>query len=564
MGRKNRLKKVQKKIKVVTDLNESKKKKTECKYSIDQLLDKAEEYIDSFNYDLAQKFCQRALEIDANHIRALEMFGTLLLETGDTDHAKQCLSHAIELEPDKGHSKYMYLAQLLTGQDAINCFNRGVNIMKEELHRDHPELTKEDETSTKSFKKCSISNDLDGTEDDVLLAEQYDRSDTDEEGDDMYDETVTHEQIQRMFMKRVDDDDFFFVLNQYCCFLCLLYMGSNPGEFIGPKSSPGYVTYCGILPPLGMSKHAIIYSVCSHQVTKIKSYKKEIWKYRQADIEGLNIAIGDFPFGEILPEDVNHAAEIWTHTILTIAKEFIPWHSGASSPQSKSSVTMRDLSSGYCSMAEIYLTDSCFEEEAESKCKRCLEEALIADGSNPEVYHLQASYFISVNDIQSAQQSVEKGISLWLPKLREAIKPEGASDLDPIELCPVNYPCRVNVVKTLIELGNYELSTEILELLLDEDDTVVEVWYLLGWANFLQGNDYKSTAKYYLEQAQKVSKDTQFDDDQLIAHIDELLEEIGQVADNEDGIEDEADENMEVELETDSDNDKGTDGQMDH
>ena len=60
--------------------------------------------------------------------------------------------------------------------------------------------------------------------------------------------------------------------------------------------SPGYVTYCGILPPLGMSKHAIIYSVCSHQVTKIKSYKKEIWKYRQADIEGLNIAIGDFPF----------------------------------------------------------------------------------------------------------------------------------------------------------------------------------------------------------------------------------------------------------------------------
>jgi len=32
----------------------------------------------------------------------------------------------------------------------------------------------------------------------------------------------------------------------------------------------------------------------------------------------------------------------------------------------------------------------------------------------------------------------------------------------------------------------------------------IQVWYLLGWANFLQGNDYKSTAKYYLEQAQKV------------------------------------------------------------
>jgi len=32
---------------------------------------------------------------------------------------------------------------------------------------------------TKSFKKCYIINDLDGTEDDVLWAEEYDKSDTD-------------------------------------------------------------------------------------------------------------------------------------------------------------------------------------------------------------------------------------------------------------------------------------------------------------------------------------------------------------------------------------------------
>ena len=41
---------------------------------------------------------------------------------------------------------------------------------------------------TKLFKKCSISNDLDGMEDDVLWAEQYDTSNIDskEEGDDMF------------------------------------------------------------------------------------------------------------------------------------------------------------------------------------------------------------------------------------------------------------------------------------------------------------------------------------------------------------------------------------------
>jgi len=40
-------------------------------------------------------------------------------------------------------------------------------------------------------KKCSISNDLDGTEDDILWDERHDKSDSEEEGDDMYDDTQT-------------------------------------------------------------------------------------------------------------------------------------------------------------------------------------------------------------------------------------------------------------------------------------------------------------------------------------------------------------------------------------
>ena len=46
---------------------------------------------------------------------------------------------------------------------------------------------------TKLFKKCSISNDLDGTEGDVLRDEQHNKSDTnsDKKGDNMYDDTWT-------------------------------------------------------------------------------------------------------------------------------------------------------------------------------------------------------------------------------------------------------------------------------------------------------------------------------------------------------------------------------------
>ena len=33
-----------------------------------------------YNYEMAQKFCQRALEIDNDNVRALETTATLLLE----------------------------------------------------------------------------------------------------------------------------------------------------------------------------------------------------------------------------------------------------------------------------------------------------------------------------------------------------------------------------------------------------------------------------------------------------------------------------------------------------
>ena len=55
----------------------------QSKYSIDQILDKAAEFMDMYNYEMAQKFCQRALEIDNDNVRALEATATLLLEVSN-------------------------------------------------------------------------------------------------------------------------------------------------------------------------------------------------------------------------------------------------------------------------------------------------------------------------------------------------------------------------------------------------------------------------------------------------------------------------------------------------
>ena len=101
--------------------------------------------------------------------------------------------------------------------------------------------------------------------------------------------------------------------------------------------SPGYVTEAGTLPPLGTSHHAVIYCVCNRTIKHNRPYTKEIWKYEETDSEGLNIAIGDFPFEDILhvPDDINHATEIWTHSILTIAREYIPNHNITIRPRDK-------------------------------------------------------------------------------------------------------------------------------------------------------------------------------------------------------------------------------------
>ena len=44
----------------------------------------------------------------------------------------------------------------------------------------------------------------------------------------------------------------------------------------------------------------------------------------------------------------------------------------------------------------------------------------------------------------------------------------------------------------------------MLELLLDEDVDVPDVWYMLGWANYLQGADYAANARHYLSKARQV------------------------------------------------------------
>lgn len=47
-----------------------------------------EEYMDTFNFEMAGLFCQRALDVESDNLQALDMLGHICSELGDVQKAK--------------------------------------------------------------------------------------------------------------------------------------------------------------------------------------------------------------------------------------------------------------------------------------------------------------------------------------------------------------------------------------------------------------------------------------------------------------------------------------------
>ena len=98
-------------------------------YSIEDLLGRASDLLDECQFDAAEKFCQRALELDQDNVAALEMSANLLLERGEVERAKHCLGRAITVQPELGHTKYLTAGQLFSGVTARELFTKAVELL---------------------------------------------------------------------------------------------------------------------------------------------------------------------------------------------------------------------------------------------------------------------------------------------------------------------------------------------------------------------------------------------------------------------------------------------------
>uniref|UniRef100_A0A224Z167 Uncharacterized protein n=1 Tax=Rhipicephalus zambeziensis TaxID=60191 RepID=A0A224Z167_9ACAR len=212
----------------------------------------------------------------------------------------------------------------------------------------------------------------------------------------------------------------------------------------------------------------------------------------------------------------------------------------AASEESSGADLNRALSSAYCAMAEIYMTDCCDEEDAEQQCSEFVQKSIQADPRNPEAFQVQANFLLVKQEHEAAKEAMQRSLDLWLPQHERLLLGEDAGNNDPVEVCPLSYSSRVNGAKVLIELEMLDEANTVLDGLIEEDDGVVDVWYLLGWLNYLRGGEYQGNARYYLNKAREVARKVQFDDADELAHIEELLAELGPEPEGGDEDEDKA------------------------
>ena len=61
-----------------------------------------------------------------NDTLIMDQYTDLLVQLGESDKAKQLIERSIQLNPDRDGHKYLNLAEMLNGADAVQMYNRGI------------------------------------------------------------------------------------------------------------------------------------------------------------------------------------------------------------------------------------------------------------------------------------------------------------------------------------------------------------------------------------------------------------------------------------------------------
>lgn len=104
---------------------------------IESLYEKACQLQDSFDYELAMKFCLKVLDtLDASHMPSLALLGSLAVELGDLETALKAYHQLIELQRarnEPSYLPYLSLAQLCAGKEALGYYESAAELLGQDV-----------------------------------------------------------------------------------------------------------------------------------------------------------------------------------------------------------------------------------------------------------------------------------------------------------------------------------------------------------------------------------------------------------------------------------------------
>lgn len=190
----------------------------------------------------------------------------------------------------------------------------------------------------------------------------------------------------------------------------------------------------------------------------------------------------------------------------------------------------RKLSIALCSVVEVYMTDLSWEKDAEETCEKLVTEATMVSPKIAEPWQTLANVRISQERIEDAKEALKRSLELW-------------RDLPPDDAAIPDFPTRVSLARLLMEAGMEDDALEVLERLVLEDDSSIEVWYLGGWGLYILGEKQREASKrqadvegesqhwqlswissqQWLKQCLTLYEQQDYEDERLGSHAQELV-----------------------------------------
>ncbi|GAX77182.1 hypothetical protein CEUSTIGMA_g4628.t1 [Chlamydomonas eustigma] len=114
--------------------NAARKQKSKPLLTAQQLYEKAQAALLYDDYDTAREALRQAASLEPENLEIVEAYGSLLAELGEQEQAVLVLQKVVSLSPELGHEKYLYLGQLVEGDEGLAYTRKGVELLQQKLN----------------------------------------------------------------------------------------------------------------------------------------------------------------------------------------------------------------------------------------------------------------------------------------------------------------------------------------------------------------------------------------------------------------------------------------------